>query len=189
MKTYMFADLETTGTDVVEDRILEIAWAFTDEHFAVLGQPRTFTIDIEDDWSTVIARLKGNDYVRAMHSESGLWSDLGSNAVTPGYKVRNQMYEDIEEQKGIGADIHLAGFSVHFDKSFLEHWSVAWSLDGSGLHHRIYDLSAVKMALENVGVPYRKADNRGAHRALNDVFEAIEQARIFRAQLAQLPAV
>lgn len=189
MKTYMFLDLETTGTDPVEDRILEVAWTFTDEHFKVIGAPRSFRVDAADDWSQVIQRLKQTPYVLNMHVESGLWAELAGENTTPAYKVRDQMYDDIAKQSTIGADIHLAGFSVHFDKSFLEHWSALWSLDGSGLHHRIYDLSAVKMALENVGIPYQKATNHGAHRALNDIFEAIDQARIFREQLSHLPVV
>lgn len=187
MKTFLFLDIETTGLRWRQDVVLEVAWAFTDEHFEVLGEPRSFVVKPEDhEWATIASQLRKNDIPRQMHQSSGLYDELPM-AEHDILDIRKVMRADIEEQLQVGAAIHLAGLSVEFDRTFLDELH-DFEFEEMGVHHRLYNLSAVKLALDNVGVVYYSA-KPGNHRALADVFEAIEQARIFRELLGHLPAV
>lgn len=189
-KRFLFTDIETTGLEPNKDIILEVAWAFTDENLEVVGTPRAFTIKPEDhQWSTIANRLGQNSYVREMHYKSGLWAALPS-AETDFYEVEAVLQQDLRSvqlRPSLDIPVHLAGLSVHFDKEFLEY--NGWDLETMGVHYRIFDLSAVKIMLDISGVGWERVSNAGEHRALNDVFEAIEQARIFRELFGRLPAV
>ena len=182
-KHFLFLDIETTGLDPDHDSILEIAWAFTDENFVVQGVPFTAIVDHADKWGKAWNDLKhAPQVVRDMHNKSGLLGDLLNDEVTSAqeYEIRNLLQREIREHKKAAAvDVHLAGFSVHFDESFLRASKTGWGNVLDSLHHRHYDLSVIKIHLELRGEVYKKAENLGAHRALNDVFESIEQARIF----------
>ena len=57
---------------------------------------------------------------------------------------------------------------------------------GFGIHHRLLDLSSVKLMLDSSGVEWERAENTGAHRAVNDVREVIAQGKIFREMLAKI---
>lgn len=191
MTIFCFPDIETTGTDEHEDVILEIAWAFTDESFTVLGTPRTFVVKPDEmDWAKIAHRLGANKYVRDMHTSSGLFADI-TVAESDIADIVLAFERDLRSsivRPNFDDLVHLAGLSVHFDRTFLNanHFRLD---DEHHIHHRHLDLSSIKMMLEAAGVPYQKAENSGAHRALNDVFEAIEQARIFKALFSQLPVV
>ena len=85
---------------------------------------------------------------------------------------------------GTKHSVHLAGLSISFDRDFLKKdpsWALFFDNDtlGVSLHHRLLDLSSLKMFLTARGVPWDKATNTGAHRAANDVRETLAQARIF----------
>jgi oligoribonuclease (3'-5' exoribonuclease) len=188
MITFCFPDIETTGTDPDDDLVLEIAWTFTDEHFQVLGVPKSYVVKLEDDqWATLANRLRKTPFVQKMHADSGLLNDLTGSVTTDINDIASVFYEDLVEQINVGATIHFAGMSVEFDKQRLE--KLGFRFEQWGVHHRLYNLSSVKLALENVGVPYQKPVNLGAHRAAFDVVEGIEQARIFRELFGHLPAV
>lgn len=181
-RLFAFVDLETTGLDPDSDSIIEIAWAFTDEAFNVVGTPTTFLVMPERGWFSLGS---ADQAVRDMHSKSGLMDDLMRSDAVDLDGVAEQMRAQLATLPGHTA-LHLAGFSVHFDRAFLAANGFR-SLLGDWFHHRHLDLSAVKLLLDAVGVPYEKPVNERPHRALADVFESIEQARLFAVQLSGVP--
>lgn len=71
----VWCDLETTGLDPKKGSILEIALVATDDNFNQIGDP--FTAVVRP------LHLRGvevsDNYVREMHTKSGLWSEIYMN--------------------------------------------------------------------------------------------------------------
>lgn len=176
----LFLDLETTGLDAERDSIIEAAWAFTDEDFNVIGTPRSFLVEPKT-WGDLFAAVRDNTFLRDMHAKSGLLSAMTYGTPVHIHRVEESLADDIASLPE-HESLHLAGFSVHFDRGFL----TANGFDAvlERIHHRHLDLSAVRMLFDAAGVPYSKPVNENPHRARSDVFESIEQARLFAAQLS-----
>ena len=183
MTLFAFVDIETTGLDPKTDHILEIAWQLTDAKFNALGPARSFLVEHGHSWGEVFNKIRTNEPVRDMHTESGLLQGLVAKSAHDIAAIAEAFAQDLKDQRTEGETIHLAGFSVEFDRTFLMNepgfyallngdWSVR-------IHHRLLNLSAVKLFFEATGVPFEKASNEGPHRARNDVAESVAQARIF----------
>jgi len=87
-KVFCFIDLETTGLDPEMDRILEVAWVFTNQDFAPISPERTFVIDHEDDWPQALSLFNSAaQVVQDMHTQSGLYSEMFGRNVTSLDKV------------------------------------------------------------------------------------------------------
>lgn len=179
---YCWADVETVGLDPHRDPLLEVAWVFTNDRFELISEPRSFVLPT---WH----ELNLSDYVREMHTVNGLLAEIdameatGSIAsVAERLKARKQFADDVAALP-MHSTLHLAGRSVHFDRDFLR----ANGFDLSAFHHRMLDLSAVHLMFDAADVQVERPPAPvPAHRALPDVLESIEQARIFRDRLAAL---
>lgn len=190
---YLFPDVEITGTDPDEDFLLEVAWVLTDDDFQPLTEPQTFLVDQMDRWTDMWARLRNADpIVQMMHAASGLTQELKERE--DGFANLDEIYSRLHaDLVSVGHNelVHLAGMSVHFDKSFLianDFGGLFWDSTHTKplIHHRMLDLSSLKLLWQSAGIGFEQALNVGKHRALNDVYEGISQARIFRDQLRRL---
>ena len=192
MTLFAFLDLETTGLDPDDDHILEIAWLLTDSKLETLTPLRSHISEYsQGEWQDIWSQLQSNEPVRHMHQESGLLNTIRSHKAWPRSASALQFRDDIEnarrqlgDYEGTEHSVHLAGLSISFDRDFLKKdptWGLFFDNDtlGVSLHHRLLDLSSLKMFLTARGVPWDKATNTGAHRAANDVLETLAQARIF----------
>lgn len=171
--TYCFLDIETTGLEPKNDEILEIAWVFTDDTFTPLDEGKNYLI--KPNWSDVTTQLRESPFVEKMHTDSGLLAALANddNEKFGLDEVWFDLRDDLAAHSTSGL-IHLAGRSVHFNKSFLLEQGFDSLFDDSqpvSFHHRLLDLSSIKLFLKGVGIDSEQFDvvNETPHRALADV--------------------
>ncbi len=174
----LWVDLEMTGLDPVEDRILEVAAIVTDWKFnevatyeaAVLVGPRIverrmFKGPSAAFWESVPAT---RDALVKQNTEHG------RSART----VENELLAFLDEHFEDGIPIILAGNSIHMDRRFIES---QWSRLNKRLHYRMLDVSAWKVVFEHAyKIKYAK---REAHRALDDIRGSIEELRYYLPKL------
>lgn len=163
---YLWLDLETTGLDPVNDRILEVAWAF--EPKSSLGHGGTI-------YSTLVGSVcnRLDPVVEEMHTESGLLSELAVGGWPKVWEAEEYILTTIHNlNKPI-----LAGASVHFDRSFLR---VHMPRLEARLHHRHFDTSTLKMFFDSVGVPRLPEDWTRKHRAAADIKNCLAVVRHYR---------
>ena len=169
----VWIDCEMTGLDLMADALVEVAVLVTDYDLQVLGEGVDVLVKPPAE-----ALAQMNDYVRQMHSSSGLLDEL-EHGVTLA-EAEQQVLAYLREHCPEGSRPPLAGNSVGTDRAFLSRDMP--QLDAF-LHYRIVDVSSIK-ELARRWYPrayYSAPAKHGSHRALADIQESIEELRYYRA--------
>lgn len=167
---YAWIDLETTGLDPVRDCILEVALVVTNRELT----ERLATLEALVFPTIGLSSPPISPYVWKMHNDNGLFKVcvVGRQVA----EVEAQLVAVLTEIAP-GKKLHLAGSSVHFDRSFLKVW-MPKVVDQ--LHYRQLDVSSLKLVFDPI-VPCPKGEP--AHRALADINESIREARWYMGNL------
>ena len=168
----VWIDCEMTGLDLEVDELVEIAVVITD--YDLNPVDAGLSIVIKPDAS---ALENMGEFVRAMHTESGLIEEIpnGVSVAEAEYEVLEYILKHVpEEQKA-----PLAGNSIGTDRSFLAKYMPR--LDGH-LHYRNVDVSSIKeLAKRWYPRAYFNAPAKnGGHRALADILESIRELDYYR---------
>jgi len=168
----VWIDCEMTGLDLEVDELVEIAVIITD--YDLNPVDGGLSIVIKPDAS---ALENMGEFVRAMHTESGLIEEIpnGVSVAEAEYEVLEYILKHVpEEQKA-----PLAGNSIGTDRSFLAKYMPR--LDGH-LHYRNVDVSSIKeLAKRWYPRAYFNAPAKnGGHRALADILESIRELQYYR---------
>jgi oligoribonuclease len=168
----VWIDCEMTGLDLEVDELVEIAVIITD--YDLNPVDAGLSIVIKPDAS---ALENMGEFVRAMHTESGLIEEIpnGVSVAEAEYEVLEYILKHVpEEQKA-----PLAGNSIGTDRSFLAKYMPR--LDGH-LHYRNVDVSSIKeLAKRWYPRAYFNAPAKnGGHRALADILESIRELDYYR---------
>lgn len=169
----LWIDLETTGLSPVDDYILEVAWTITDNSLVTIDDVYTHVAEISPKaW----VQLTQTPEVLEMHRTSGLLAELDeAKTLMRVEDIEDQIIAQLKET-GLEEPIMVAGFSVHFDLSFVhEHMPRLASM----LSHRTYDVTTLKTFFKSVHVDHH-VENYGKHRAHYDIVEALSVAREYR---------
>jgi oligoribonuclease len=169
-KFLAWIDLETTGSNEVEDDIIEVGLVVTDEYLNH-REKRTWTV-----YPQRAGRLLDmDDVVVDMHTKSGLLADILKMKATPGNVISSV---DISVSRAlkpyvIDGKIPLAGSGVsHFDMRFIKRYMPETA---ALLTFAPYDIGSVRRFLRLAGVEIPDANL--THRALDDVEDHIAEAR------------
>jgi len=169
----VWADVETTGLRAHKNYLLEIAVLVTDLDLNILD---------DTGYHAVVNHHKGfvynhaNDYVRNMHTTSGLWDRLESG--TPLWKIDEEVLTYIKQFAPTQRTARLAGNSVRLDANFFDEWLPR---SAEHLHYRILDVSSIAFEAHIRGIPlFPKAET---HEAMTDIRESIEELRYLRKEL------
>ena len=162
----LWLDLETTGLDPRACEVLEVAVMQADLATPFVVTSLHHSVIKHGGWGL-------SSFILDMHTKNGLlaecaWSDGALNI-----EEADAALAALVPQAASREDLPvLAGSSIHFDHDFIR---VHLPEFAKRLSHRHYDVSAVKLFCESIGMPpLPKAE---AHRAQADVLESIDHAR------------
>lgn len=161
-----------TGLDVTRDALIEVAVVITDADLNIVDPGIDLLI------TPPAEALEGmNDFVRQMHTSSGLLDELSSGTTME--DAQQQVIDYIRRFVPTPKKALLAGNSVGTDKMFLE---ANMPLVIDHLHYRLVDVSSIKELAKRW---YRKAFEEapvkhGGHRALADILESIQELEYYR---------
>jgi oligoribonuclease len=167
----IWLDLEMTGLDANRDVLLEVATLVTGPQLEILAEGPNLTVLQPES-----VLLGMDEWCRTTHGQSGLTERVRQEG-RPLLEVEARTMEFVSAWVPRGKS-PLCGNSISHDRRWvrrylpkLEDW----------LHYRNVDVSTVKELVrrwypESVRPPKKK----GAHRALDDIRESIEELRWYR---------
>ncbi|HPU13836.1 MAG TPA: oligoribonuclease [Aeromicrobium sp.] len=173
----VWVDCEMTGLSLEADALIEIAALVTDYDLNVLGEGVDLIIKPPQ-----AALDQMNEVVTKMHTSSGLIEELAG-----GISVREaeeQVLDYVREFAKEPGKTPLAGNSIGTDRAFLARDMTELE---SWLHYRVIDVSSIK-ELSRHWFPrayFASPEKGGAHRALADIRESIDELRYYRRAVFQ----
>lgn len=171
----VWIDCEMTGLDLDRDALIEVAVVVTDYELRPLGEGIDVLIA-----PPAAALEQMNDFVRQMHTSSGLLDELASGLTMA--EATTVVLDYVRSLVPEAGTAQLAGNSVGTDKAFLKRDMPALI---DYLHYRVVDVSSLK-ELAKRWYPrtyYHAPEKHGGHRALADILESIDELRYYRTVL------
>ena len=165
----LWVDLEMTGLDPVEDRILEVAVIATDWDFKEIAR---YEAAKRVESELIDRRMVGEFWEKDPQVKSQLVEQNENGRDSQA--VEDELLAFIDEHFDAEERVLLAGNSIHQDRKFIER---EWPRLDARLHYRMLDVSAWKVVFEG---KYRKRFTKPeAHRALEDIKGSIEEIKYY----------
>ncbi|HKJ82963.1 MAG TPA: oligoribonuclease [Mariprofundaceae bacterium] len=166
----VWMDLEMTGLDPDRDTILEIATIITDKELNPIAEGPSLVIHQSQK------KLDRMDaWCREHHGASGLSDRVLASEVTM-QQAESQTLDFIRDHVPERAS-PLCGNSIHQDRRFLvRHMPTLEAY----IHYRNVDVSTVKELVRRWYPDLPAPEKQGAHLALDDIRESIEELRYYR---------
>lgn len=165
----LWVDLEMTGLNPLQDRILEVAAVVTDFNFNGLGNYKAV---VKQDKTELEKLLLANDWYAAQPEHMQLFLDQNDQGA-PEAEVEADLTAFITKLFGDEPAV-LAGNSIHNDRLFIRQW---WPAMDKLLHYRMVDVTSFKLVMQaKYGVMHEKTDT---HRALDDIHASVEELRFY----------
>jgi oligoribonuclease len=168
----VWIDCEMTGLDVGIDELVEVAVVITDFDLNILDPG--FDIVIKPGQA---AMDNMGDFVRAMHTESGLLEAIPDGVSLA--EAETAVLDYIKTLVPGEQQAPLAGNTIGTDRTFLAKYMPL--VDGH-LHYRNVDVSSIKELSRRwfPRVYFNAPAKNGGHRALADILESIRELEYYR---------
>lgn len=165
----LWIDLEMTGLDPLEDRILEVAAIATDWD---LKEVASYQAVKKVGPNLMKKRMVGEFWDKYATVRDALiaQNETGKNGRT----TENELLGFIDEHFAVDEPVLLAGNSIHQDRKFIEN---EWPRLNARLHYRMLDVSAWKVVFE--GKFKKKFAKPETHRALEDIRGSIQELEYY----------
>ena len=169
----VWLDLEMTGLDVARHVIVEVAVLVTDPQLEPLDEGVDVVVH-----QPPAALAEMDDFVRAMHTKSGLIQEIEASTVSLA-EAGQQALAYVARHVPKPSTAPLCGNSIGVDRRFLDRQLP--ELDAY-LHYRSIDVSSLKELCRRwyPEVYKKRPGKRETHRALDDVRESIAELRYYR---------
>lgn len=166
----VWMDLEMTGLEPDRDTIIEMATLITDHDLQVIAEGPEIVVhqdpalfDKMDDWN------------KEHHSKSGLWQKVVDSKVSLA-EAEARTLDFLKAHIG-PRESPLCGNSIWQDRRFLARHMRALE---AYLHYRLVDVSSIKELAVRWYPDVKFSKPKGAHRALDDIRESIDELRFYR---------
>lgn len=167
----IWIDLEMTGLDTVNDRIIEVATIVTDKNLNTLAEGPVLAVrqadsalDAMDKWNTTT------------HTASGLVQRVKDSTLNE-RAAELQTLEFLKKYVAPGAS-PMCGNSICQDRRFLHRWMPELE---NFFHYRHIDVTTVKIVADlwypDISSQYVK---QSTHQALNDIRDSIAELKFYR---------
>lgn len=174
----IWVDMEMTGLIPEEHKVIEIATIVTDSNLNELAQGPVIAIHQPDDalnamdeWNTthhnasgLVARVKASDYDEA--------------------RAARETLAFLQEWVPAGAS-PMCGNSICQDRRFMARHLPELE---AFFHYRNLDVSTLKILMQRWRPDLPEAPKQGAHQALEDIRESIEELRHYRTHFLRVEA-
>jgi len=167
----VWVDMEMSGLDPEANRILEVAVVVTDGQLNVVAQGPVVVIHQTDEhMATMDAWNQGT------HGRSGLTEKVKQSTLTEA-QGEAQILEFLKTLVPAGKS-PLCGNTIHQDRRFMARYMPTLE---AYFHYRNLDVSTIKELCRRWRPEvYKGFEKKGAHTALADILESIEELRYYR---------
>ncbi|MDO4905096.1 MAG: oligoribonuclease [Lautropia sp.] len=167
----VWVDMEMTGLQPDIDRIIEVAMVVTDSELNVLAQGPVLAIHQPDE---VLDAM--DDWNKSTHGRSGLTDRVKASRMTES-DAQNVLLDFMARWVPAGKT-PMCGNSIGQDRRFMARYMPELE---NFFHYRNLDVSTLKeLARRWAPGVYKGFSKRGAHTALADIIESIEELRYYR---------
>ncbi len=175
----IWVDMEMSGLDPETNRILEIAIVVTNSDLETVAEAPVLVIhqsdahlDLMDDWN------------KSTHGRSGLIERVKASSLTE-EQAESQLLEFLQSVLPAGKS-PMCGNTVHQDRRFMARYMPTLE---TFFHYRNLDVSTLKELCRRWRPEiYKGFVKKGAHTALADILESIEELRYYRAHFLLAPS-
>ncbi|MDG6778434.1 oligoribonuclease [Thiomicrorhabdus sp. zzn3] len=173
-KNLIWIDLEMTGLDPKTHKIIEIATVVTDSELNVIAEGPVIAIQTEQ------AEMdKMDDWCVTHHGNSGLTKRVQESTVSM-HEAELQTIEFLKQYVPAGKS-PMCGNSICQDRRFMVEQMPELE---AFFHYRNLDVSTLKeLAMRWAPKVYQSHKKSGAHLALADIMESIDELKHYRAGL------
>jgi len=167
----IWIDLEMTGLDPLEDRIIEIATIVTDKNLKVLEEGPTLVISQSED------KLDGMDeWCTTQHGKSGLTDRVKNSSISEA--TAEAITIAFLEQYVPARKSPMCGNSICQDRRFLARWMPQLE---EFFHYRNLDVSSLKELARRWSPDVCEGFTKeSSHLAMDDIKDSIAELKYYR---------
>jgi len=170
-KNLIWIDLEMTGLDPENDRIIEIATVITDTHLNILAEGPVFAVHQSEE-----CLAKMDEWNTKQHNKSGLVKRIRENSVSE--RVAEQATLEFCKQWVDIGQSPMCGNSICQDRRFLCRYMPELA---AFFHYRNLDVSTLKELAKRWKPSIMSGTKKESkHLALDDIKESIEELVYYR---------
>ncbi|MBP6869380.1 oligoribonuclease [Candidatus Babeliales bacterium] len=166
----IWIDLEMTGLNPIEDKILEIATLVTDDNLNIIAEGPNFVIHQSDE---VLENM--NEWCKVQHAKSGLIEAVKNSTISQDQAELETL--QFLQQHCDENSTPLCGNSVWQDKIFINQHMPKL---GKFFHYRIVDVSSIKLVINRWTKKYKMFKKSDCHRAMDDIKESIGELKFYK---------